>query len=102
MLSLSYPGAIKRPLQYPVIDVSLICLVSQLQNIKTRFEAELTRKSRSRVVKAEDRLRTSDMLHREIGELIEETLVGLSCRKALTSELMYERWLASTADHQCP
>ncbi|KAF8594632.1 hypothetical protein BDV93DRAFT_565195 [Ceratobasidium sp. AG-I] len=52
-------------------------LSSQLQNIKTRLEAELTRKSRLRVLKAGDRLRASGMLHRELTELIEETQLRL-------------------------
>ncbi|KAF8594754.1 hypothetical protein BDV93DRAFT_529122, partial [Ceratobasidium sp. AG-I] len=50
-------------------------LSSRLSDIKTRFEGELTRKSRSLILKAEERRRAIDMLHRELDHLIEETQV---------------------------
>ncbi|KAF8594633.1 hypothetical protein BDV93DRAFT_529192 [Ceratobasidium sp. AG-I] len=52
-------------------------LSSRLQDIKTRFEGELTRKSRSLILKAEERRRAIDMLHRELDHLIEETQLRL-------------------------
>lgn len=55
--------------------------VSQLHDIKSRFEAELTRKSPLRVLKAENRLQANEILHRELGEIIEETHVSTSAMK---------------------